>query len=112
MVVKIRFGRGPAVSGRAGRNKRIATLTASCLTLISLSCASFAMWRIGADLEWTGDFVYSTGLLSHWQVWAGLALAIQYFAWRLNRYAKKSAAAKSDLAIGKAPRPGGVIANV
>lgn len=112
MVVRIRFGRGPAVSGRAGRNKRIATLTASFLTLISLSCAAFALWRVGADLEWTGDFVYSSGLLSHWQVWAGFAAAIQYFAWRLNRYAKKSAAARPDLPVSESPRPDSITAHV
>ena len=32
------------------------------------------MWRIGTDLGWTGDFVFSDGLLSHWQVWIGAAI--------------------------------------
>jgi hypothetical protein len=112
MVVKIRFGRGPAVAGRAGRNKRIATLTASLLTLVSLSCAAFAMWRVGNDLEFAGDFVFSSGLLSHWQVWTAFAVAIQYLAWRLNRYARKSVAAQPDAEFADSPRPDSVIANV
>jgi hypothetical protein len=113
MVVKIRFGRGPAVSGRTARNKRIAILTASFLTLISLSCAAFALWRVGNDLEFVaGDFIFPSGLLSHWQVWTGLAVGIQYLAWRLNRYAKNSPAPQPESEFTESPRPDSVIANV
>jgi hypothetical protein len=90
MVVKIRFGRGPAVSRRRGKNSRMATLAASLLTLVSISCASLGMWRIGTDLEWAGDFVFRNGFLSHWQVWMGAAIAVQYLSWRLARYAKQA----------------------
>lgn len=90
MVVRIRFGHGPVVSRRQGKNSRIATLAASLLTLVSVSCASLGLWRIGMDLDWAGDFVFPTGFLSHWQVWTGAAVAVQYTAWRLTRYAKKS----------------------
>jgi len=94
MVVKIRFGYGPVVSRRAGKNSRMATLAASVLTLVSISCASLALWRIGTDLEWAGDFVFPSGFLSHWQVWLGAAIAVQYAAWRLTRYARKAIAPK------------------
>jgi hypothetical protein len=90
MVVKIRFGRGPVVTRRPGKNSRMATLAASVLTLFSISCASMSMWRLGTDLAWAGDFVFRDGLLSHWQVWAGAAIAIQYFAWQLTNYAKQA----------------------
>jgi hypothetical protein len=90
MVVKIRFGRGPVLSRRSGKNSRIAMLSASLLTLVSISCASLGMWRIGKDLEWAGDFVFPNGFLSHWQVWAGAAGAVQYFSWRLARYAQQA----------------------
>ena len=90
MVVKIRFGRGPVVTRRPGKNSRMATLAASVLTLFSISCASLSLWRIGTDLELAGDFVFRDGILSHWQVWAGAAIAIQYCAWQLTRYAKKA----------------------
>jgi hypothetical protein len=92
MVVKIRFAYGPVVSRRAGKNSRIATLAASVLTLVSISCASLALWRIGTDLEWAGDFVFPNGFLSHWQVWMGVAIAVQYAGWRLSRYARKAIA--------------------
>jgi hypothetical protein len=87
MVVKIRFGRGPLVTRRRGKNSRIATLAASLLTMASLSCASLGLWRLGTDLNWAGGFVFPQGFLSHWQVWIGFAVAIQYAAWRLTQYA-------------------------
>jgi len=97
MVVKIRFGRGPMVTRRPGKNSRMATLAASVLTLFSISCASLSLWRIGTDLALAGDFVFHDGLLSHWQVWAGAAIAIQYFAWQLTRYAKKAVVVQPEL---------------
>lgn len=90
MVVKIRFGRGPVVSRRKGKNGRLATLAASLLTMLSVSCASLGLWRLGSDLGWTGDFVVESGLLSHWLVWFGLAAAAQYGSWRLAGYAAVS----------------------
>jgi hypothetical protein len=90
MVVKIRFGRGAVVSRRAGKNSRIARLAASLLTLVSISCASLGLWRIGMDLAWAGDFVFPGGLLSHWQVWIAAAIAVQYLSWQLARYAGKA----------------------
>jgi hypothetical protein len=87
MVVRIRFGRGSVVSRRKGKNGRLATLGASLLTMVSLSCASLGAWRLGADLGWTGDFVVESGFLSHWLVWIGFAAAMQYASWRLAGYA-------------------------
>lgn len=87
MVVKVRFARGPMVSRRKGKNSRIATLASSLLTMVSLSCAALGLWRVGTDLDWAGGFVFSDGFLSHWQVWVGIAAAVQYVAWRLTRYA-------------------------
>ncbi len=36
-----------------------------------------AAWRLGADLEWTGQFFVSNGVLSHWQVWLAAAFLLQ-----------------------------------
>jgi hypothetical protein len=88
MVVRIRFGRGPVVTRRAGKNSRIAKLTASLLTLVFISFAALGLWRIGTDLNLAGEFVFPGGLLSHWQVWIGAAIATQYTSWRLGRYAR------------------------
>jgi hypothetical protein len=113
MVVKIRFGRGPVVTRRKGKNGRLASLAASLLTLVSLSCGSFALWRIGGDLDWAGDFVFRSGLLSHWQVWLGLALAVQYTSWRLARYGRNAGTQQREAeAAEESPAPASAVANV
>ena len=107
MVVKIRFGRGPTVSKRKGKNGRLATLAASLLTMLSVSCASLGVWRLGSDLGWTGDFVVESGLLSHWLVWLGLAAAAQYTSWRLAVYAavSRDLDAAAETAVMPLPEP-------
>ena len=89
MVVRIRFGRGPVVTRRKGKNGRIAMLSASVLTLVSICFASMGVWRLTEDVDLTGDFVYTEGLLSHWQVWIAAAVLTQYTGWKLTRYAKQ-----------------------
>ena len=88
MIVRIRLGRGSAISRRAGKNSRIARLAAYLLTITSIICASFGLWRLGNDLDWSGDFVFTSGALSHWQVWIAAAIAAQYLAWQLTSYAR------------------------
>ena len=90
MLVRIHFGRGPAVTRRQGKNGRMAQLAASLLTLASISCFIFAIWRIGADLAFAGDFAIKSGFLSHWQVWMSAAALSQYACWKLTHYARQS----------------------
>ncbi len=70
MIVRIRFGKSRPVTSRIGKNAPAARLTASFLGLVAISFAIFGFWRLGQDLGFAGDFVFSSGLLSHWQVWA------------------------------------------
>jgi hypothetical protein len=88
MIVRIHFGRGPLVTRRKGKNGKAALLAASLLSLVSISFAVLGFWRLGEDLGFTGNFVFSAGLLSHWQVWIGAAAATQYGCWRLTRYSR------------------------
>jgi hypothetical protein len=88
MVVKIRFGRGPVVTRRKGKNGGIAMLSASTLTMVSICFASMGFWRLAEDVDLTGGFLYTEGLRSHWQVWLFAAGTTQYSAWRLTRYAR------------------------
>src|SRR5579872_6008472 len=88
MIVRIRFGSGRQITDRKGKNGRAARLLASLLNLVSISFAVFALWRIGQDLGFLGDFVFPAGILSHWQVWIGLTAATQYICWRLTKYSK------------------------
>ncbi len=75
-------------AAREGKNGKAALLLASLLSLVSISFAVLGLWRIGEDLGFAGDFVFPTGLLSHWQVWVAAAASTQYGCWRLTRYSK------------------------
>jgi hypothetical protein len=90
MVVRIRFGMGPLVSRRKGKNARIAILAASVLTLGAVCLATLGLWRLSEDVDFGGDFVFQQGLLSHWQVWIAAAIGAQYAAWHLTRYARSA----------------------
>lgn len=113
MVVKIRFGNGPVVSRRRGKNKRLAVLAASLLTLVSISFAALGFWRLGQDLDWAGAFFVEDGFLSHWQVWLGAAAALQYGAWQLTRYATAVPGPSSpDTHVEQIQTPGRTTADV
>jgi hypothetical protein len=88
MVVRIRFGRGPVVTRRKGKNSRIALLASSLLTLIAICLLSLGIWRLCQDVNLAGDFIFTDGFLSHWQVWVAAAALTQYSCWRLSRYAR------------------------
>jgi len=87
MAAKPGFGRASAMTPEE-RSGRIAVLSASVLTLVAIGCGSLGLWRVGTDLEWAGDFVIQDGFLSHWQVWVGAAIGMQYTSWWLLRYAR------------------------
>jgi hypothetical protein len=90
MVVKIRFGRGPVVARRKGKNSRIALLGAGFLTLVSICLASLGIWRFCQDVGLAGDFIFEDGLLSHWQVWVAATSVTWYGCWKLSRYANQA----------------------
>ena len=90
MIVRIRFGNGRPVSLRKGKNIRAARLTASLLGLVAICLGIFGFWRLGEDLGIAGDFVFSTGFLSHWQVWMAAGAMTQYASWRLTRYSRQT----------------------
>lgn len=88
MVVRIRFGEGPMVARRKGKNSRIALLGAGLLTLVAICFASLGFWRLCQDVGLAGDFVFADGFLSHWQVWFAASVITFCACWRLNRYAR------------------------
>jgi hypothetical protein len=100
MVVRIRFGKGPTVSRKRGKNQRMALAMAALLTPAALTAGVLALWRIAADLNWTKGFAIPTGIFSHWQVWLGGAVALQLCSRFLNRYGKGGGQRASG--IGKA----------
>ncbi len=102
MIVRIRFRRGTNVARRSARTSRAALVLSTFGTLAAISCATFGIWRLGQDLGWAGDFVFSSGLLSHWQVWLTAAGALQYGSWRLARFGRSVQARQ----MGKATASG------
>src|SRR5689334_22110363 len=88
MVVRIRFGRGRQVHRTKGKNRRLALALSSLLTPAAVMASVLGLWRLAADMRWTGEFGISSGLFSHWQVWLGFGAALQYVAWALNRYGR------------------------
>jgi hypothetical protein len=95
MVVRIRFGNGPKVARRRGKNQRVALTLAALLTPAAFTASIMAVWSIAASLNWTNSFAFSTGILSHWQVWLAAAAGLQLFARLLNRYGKAADQAAS-----------------
>ena len=55
----------------------VAQIARYLMTPVALATYTLAAWRLGADMNWTGEFFVSKGLFSHWQVWLGLAIATQ-----------------------------------
>ena len=47
------------------------------LTPASVVALVLGLWRVSSDLGWTEEFLISDGFFSHWQVWIGLAIALQ-----------------------------------
>ncbi len=94
MVVRIRFGRGPRVERKRGKNRRVALALAALLTPAAVMAAVLGFWRLAADLRWTGNFAIPNGLFSHWQVWFASAALLHLCSRALNHYGKGSAAAE------------------
>jgi hypothetical protein len=67
-----------------GDPKKYAPVLAYLLTPAAMTGYAFALWRLGADLEWTGDFFVADGIFSKWLVWLARAVAAQAAGHRLN----------------------------
>jgi hypothetical protein len=68
------------------RKQLIALGLATLLAPAALTAFTMAFWRVAADMRWTGAFVISSGLFSHWQVWLATAAILLLFASALNRF--------------------------
>jgi len=75
------------VSSEAAMNVLPALLSPAAVVALVLG-----LWRVSADLGWTGEFLISAGFFSHWQVWIALAAVLQISAGSLA--AKISSAGK------------------
>src|SRR3954468_5024492 len=70
-------------------NLQVAQGTAALLGPASVMAFVLGGWRLGADLNLTGEFAISRGLFSHWQVWFALGAGMQVAATILARFARR-----------------------
>jgi len=89
MRVRIRFGKGLRVGRARRKNKRMALAVSALLTPGAFLASVLALWRIAADLSWTGKFAITSGVFSHWQVWMVVAVLLQVCSRMLARYGKR-----------------------
>ena len=89
MRVRIRFGKGQRVGKARRKNRRMALAVSALLTPAAFLASVLALWRIAADLNWTGKFAITSGMFSHWQVWMVLAVLLQVCSRLLARYGKR-----------------------
>lgn len=62
-----------------------AGVVAFVLDPAALAAFSLGLWRLTADLNWTGSFFIGQGLFSHWQVWLALAICVKLVHFSLRR---------------------------
>src|SRR5258708_17674991 len=58
-------------------SEETADLLVALITPAAVIALVLGLWRLTADLEWTGSFLISHGFFSHWQGWISLALTRQ-----------------------------------
>jgi hypothetical protein len=85
MLVPRVYAFEPAMRRLIVQPRRYAPVVSYLLTPVALVAYMLAFWRIGADLNWMGEFFVSQGLLSRWQVWLALAIFMQLASKELNR---------------------------
>lgn len=75
------------------RSAQVSQEAASLVSVLLLNPGAmialvFGMWRLGVDLGWTGNFIVSDGLFSHWLVWILLSGGLKALATMATRNAK------------------------
>lgn len=87
IIVRIRTAPEKTIVRHRRPNRRLASATASLLLPVALFCFAVCLWRWSYDLSWTGQFLVSNGLFSHWQSWFLMGGVLQILAVKLARYA-------------------------
>jgi hypothetical protein len=94
MLVRIRLRGGPKVRRKRRKNRHVALASAALLTPAAVMAFVLSMWRLGSDLGFARAFAIRNGILSHWQVWLAISVAVQFLAVLLNRYGGSESAVK------------------
>lgn len=54
--------------------QKFAALLSALMGPAVFSAYAFALWSLAANLGWTNTFVFTSGPLSNWLVWLGIAV--------------------------------------
>ena len=77
-------------------SEETADLLVALISPASVIALVLGLWRLTADLEWTGSFFISKGFFSHWQVWIALAVALKLGATALAPFSAKARANREN----------------
>lgn len=88
MRVRIRLKHGPPVPRERDLSRRAALAAATLLSPAAVMVAVLAGWALAAGKGWSGEFVFSTGLLSDWRVWIAAAAVLRLTGILLSRYGR------------------------
>ena len=89
MQVRLKIDYASSVRKAHSFNWQLARGTAALLWPASVMAFVLGGWRLGADLNLTGQFAIVQGIFSHWQVWFAVGGAMQLFSAVLTRYARR-----------------------
>ena len=89
MQVRVKISYASTLRKARSFNWQVARGTAALLSPASVMAFVLGCWRLGADLNLTGQFAISQGLFSHWQVWLAVGAAMQLASALLARYAAR-----------------------
>ncbi|MBI1897804.1 MAG: hypothetical protein HYS04_14940 [Acidobacteria bacterium] len=77
-------------------SQKLALALSTLLVPASVAAYVLGCWRLGSDLNLTGEFAIRRGIFSHWQVWIALGAAMHILSFGLGRYARRSSFPGSD----------------
>ena len=89
MQVRVKINYAASLQKAHSFNWQLARGTAALLWPASVMAFVLGGWRLGADLNLTGQFAIAHGLFSHWQVWLALGAGMQAVSAVLTRYARR-----------------------
>lgn len=68
--------------------QQFAMLVAVLMGPAVFSAYSFAIWALAGNLGWTDSFVFTSGALSNWIIWLGVAILVNTAAAILKKHTR------------------------
>ncbi len=68
--------------------QQFAMLVAVLMGPAVLSAYAFAAWSLAGDLGWTNSFIFTSGALSNWIIWLGVAVLVNTAAAILKKHTR------------------------